>query len=312
MSPCCPVQHLELPPQGCSWLLWGRGAGAAGDGGRSGVGASGSVCLWMPCSAQGLAFTGDAAQSLCLCLHEEGTGTGTFHGGVARTPQGRWGWLGALPVPTGRRCRGRPCHLTFPLCKLGGHKWGHWPRSLGAWCSTWWGGAAAPGRGCLSPPVLPPGVGLSTPTRRMHPPVLDPTGTHPRGTVPPLPSIPGRAVWPGWGERREPQAEAWARVLLCRQKRQSQSKSRLFIASAVGKPRCRGAVDGATRRWGGCPGGCTQDGAGEEERCPGIPSGRQDGERGDGDIPISLSCAPGEPSPASATPSIQGRCCRGC
>lgn len=23
---------------------------------------------------------------------------------------------------------GHPCHLTFPLGKLGGHKWGHWPR----------------------------------------------------------------------------------------------------------------------------------------------------------------------------------------
>lgn len=95
--------------------------------------------LWMPCSSQGLAFTGDVAQFLCLCLHKEGTGTGIFHGGVAQTPQGCRGWLGALPVPTGWRCRGRPCHLTFPLCKLGGHKRGRWPRSLGAWCATWGG-----------------------------------------------------------------------------------------------------------------------------------------------------------------------------
>lgn len=71
------------PPKRCSWLLWGRGAGAAGDGERSGVGARRSWCLWMPCSSQGLAFTGDVAQSLCLCTRR-GQGRGSFTEGWPR------------------------------------------------------------------------------------------------------------------------------------------------------------------------------------------------------------------------------------
>lgn len=227
-------------------------------------------------------------------------------------PAGLPGLAGCAASAHGLEVQRSPLPSHLPSVQTGRAQAGTLATQPGSVVCNMGGSAAATGRGCLSPPVLPPGVGLSTPTRRMRLLMLDPTGRHPWSTVPPLPGTPGRAVWPGWGERREPHAEARARVLVCRQKRQSQSKSHLFIASAVGKPRCRGAVDGATRRWGGCPGGCTQDGAREEERCPGIPSGRQDGEPGDGDIPISLSCAPGKPTPASATPSIQGRCCRGC
>ena len=135
--------------------FWGRGAGAARDGEQTGDGgeleqADRGICG----RAQSLALTGDVAQSLCPRLHEEGTGMGTFLGGVAQTPQGCRGWLGALPVPAGWRCRGCPCHLILPPCKPGGRRWGHWPCNLGAWGATRRGVRLPQGAECLSPPML--------------------------------------------------------------------------------------------------------------------------------------------------------------
>lgn len=125
----------------------------------------------------------------------------------------------------------------------------------------------------------------------MHLPTPDPAGSHPRGTVPPLPGTLGRAVWPVQGERQEQCSETRAQALLCRQKRESQSKPHWFIASAV---RSRGAQwlwtehpDSAVA----VPGDAHRLGTREEESCLCILTRRQRGERGDGDIPVPLSPA---------------------
>lgn len=68
-------------------------------------------------------------------------------------------------------------------------------------------------------------------------------GGHPWGAVSPPPGTPfgqheGKDKSSTGREGQEQHSEVGAQVLFCRQRCESQSKSQVFIASAVGKPRC--------------------------------------------------------------------------
>lgn len=230
---------------------------------------------------------------------------GTCPGGVAQTPQRCRCWLGVLPVPMGWRCRGCPCQLILPLCKLGGHGGGytgHAAREHGVQR----GGVCRCPRERVSEPSRAPHPGLDRAHR--HEGCIYPRRT-PQGDIPGAPCRLSPAPWEGlFGRRRRKDKSSAQR-----------QGHRLYFADRSVNPKAnptcllqvpwesRGAEwlwaehpdDGAaapgpragwSRGGGEMPGHCLA----------GIPPERQlGGEDGDGDIPISLSHPPGSrPQPA--------------